>query len=246
MNIKDFIVENNENTLILGVDEAGRGPVIGDMVVACVLIKPRALIEIEKSGLRESKQLGAKKRRYFYREILKKGVVAILVYVHPWRIDRENLNDVEVESISWIMKIVQKIICNAKPDEIHVYVDEIKGRAKILKNIVEKTIGKYKLEFIMEPNADVKYPAVAIASIFAKVSRDKNLEVIKKLVGDIGSGYPADLKTRDWLLNIYNADTTPPLYVRRSWSILRNIAPKWYTEKKRRKEQRSLLDFIKR
>ena len=238
---------HNSTVLYIGVDEAGRGPLIGDMVVAGVLSAGSKLKELEKEGLVESKQLNAEARASFYRKAIKYGIVVIAVYVSPWRIDNENLNKLEEEQIKWILKVFSKIVPGVRVDEIKVLIDEVKGSARKIESAARELFTKYKLVFKMEPEADAKYSPVALASIFAKVMRDRNLDVLRKLYGDFGSGYSADPITVNWVKMNYRPSIKPPLFIRRSWRNLKDIAPEWYVEKKVEiKKHRSLLDFTKR
>ncbi|MEM0246582.1 MAG: ribonuclease HII [Desulfurococcaceae archaeon] len=238
-----------ENSLTrIGIDEAGRGPLIGDMIVSGVLVSPDMLEKLKNRSLKESKRLSPKKRYWFYKQALREGVVVVAVYVHPWRMDRENLNDVEEECIGWILRILCTLI---DPDVggVHIYVDEIKGRASRIRDIAETCFKGFPVEFVMEPGADARYLPVALASIFAKVMRDLDLVKLRKHVGNFGSGYPADPLTKKWLKEMYTPGSDPPLYVRRSWRVLKNIAPTWYREKRRggkAPKHKSLLDYARR
>jgi ribonuclease H, mammalian HI/archaeal HII subfamily len=238
---------DDKATLYIGVDEAGRGPLIGDMVVAGVLSDGNKLKDLEMQGLVESKQLNAETRSTFYKKAIKHGVVVVAVYVPPWRIDNENLNKLEEEQIKWILKVFSKIIPGLGVDEVKVFIDEVKGSAQKIESAARELFSKYRLVFQMEPEADAKYSPVALASIFAKVMRDRNLDVLKKLHGDFGSGYSADPLTISWVKMNYKSSIKPPLFIRRSWRNLRNLAPEWYIEKKaENRKHRSLFDFTKR
>lgn len=229
----------------IGIDEAGRGPLIGDMVVAGVMANKDVISDLIKDGLVESKQLSSTERREIYHKALSKGVFVVAVYVSPWRIDRENLNKLEVEAIRWIIEVISKTMGGVHNSEISVYIDEVKGKTNIVKQTVLEYLQSRINEIRMESDADKKYPVVALASIFAKVLRDYSINLLEKLFGDFGSGYPADPRLEDWLKSIYLSISKPPLFIRRSWSNLSNKAPSWYISKKTVKH-RTLFDFTKR
>lgn len=234
-------------TINIGVDEAGRGPLIGDLVIVGVLVRNDVLRELESSGLVESKQLSSESRLKFYMEAIKNKIVVVAVYVPSWEIDRENLNRLEEKYILWIINILRKIIGDIKEAEIKIYIDEVKGIAKRIESFVKQVFGRVAIDYKMEPHADSKYSSVALASVFAKVMRDRNLLALKKLYGDFGSGYSSDPRTVDWITRNYKPEFNPPLFLRRSWKNLRDIAPKWYKEKKKEsRRQKSLLDYAKR
>lgn len=231
----------------IGIDEAGRGPLVGDMVLSGVLASLNVLKKLKSRGLRESKRLTSKRRYWFHKQALREGVVVVAMYVHPWRIDRENLNDIEEECIKQILRILRALI-DPSAGGVRVYIDEVRGRAERIKNIVEKLFGEFVAEFAMESGADARYPPVALASIFAKVMRDLSLVELRRHVGNFGSGYSADPLTMKWLEETYTPGSGPPLYIRRSWRVLKNIAPAWYKKKETRKtpKHKSLLDYAKR
>lgn len=231
----------------IGIDEAGRGPLIGDMVISGVIVPLNALKKLKNKGLKESKQLTPRMRYWLYKQALREGVAVVAIYVHPWRIDQENLNDLEEGCIKRVLHILRALI-DPGVNGVYIYVDEVRGRASRIKDVVETLFGKSTAGFAMEPSADARHLPVALASIFAKVMRDLSLVKLRKHVGNFGSGYSADPLTRKWLKETYTPSSGPPLYIRRSWRVLKNIAPEWYKEKKSRRTPRhkSLLDYAKR
>lgn len=229
----------------VGVDEAGRGCLVGDMIVAGVMVADRIVRDLVDAGVAESKQLTPDQRVTYHRLVLKKKPLVIEVFVPPWRIDKENLNKLEVEAISWILRTIQLIMSNVHDGDVEVYIDEVKGRATQLESIVRRLFGSKLRTLRVESDADAKYAPVAIASIFAKVTRDQSLEYLRKLVGDFGSGYPSDPRLEEWIKSIRPRLSKPPRFIRRSWSNLKEIAPEWFKEKKRG-VVRSLLEFAKR
>ncbi|MEM0031014.1 MAG: ribonuclease HII [Desulfurococcaceae archaeon] len=242
------IIKMNEKMILhIGIDEAGRGPLIGDLVIAGVLVDDSTLEKLRLNGLAESKQLNSKSRNEFYKEAVRSKAVVIAVYIPPWRIDRENLNKLEEKYIVWIIGVLRRLLGENKNAEIKITIDEVKGSAKRIESFVREVFNGVKVDYRMEPGADAKYSSVALASIFAKVMRDLNLLALKKLFGDFGSGYSTDPLLLDWIKQNYKPEQNPPLFIRRSWRNLKNIAPKWYIEKKKGPwRHRSILDYAKR
>jgi len=228
----------------IGVDEAGRGPLIGDMVVAGVMGVPSIFEKLALLGVRDSKQLSPSERVRLYKAIIELGVFIVLVYIPPHILDKENLNNLEEKAITRILNTLSYIV-NREASEIHVFIDEVKGRRVSIERSI-RDIFKQRVYFTMEPHADTKYTAVAAASIIAKVSRDLNLVVLRRVFGDFGSGYVTDIATKNWILEYYSSHTTPPLFIRRSWQVLREIAPLWYIAKKRKISGKSLLEYTKK
>ena len=107
-----------------------------------------------------------------------------------------------------------------KPDK--AILDCPSTNVKAYKQYVEKLL-KGKVELVAEHKADVNYPVVAAASILAKVTRDREIEKIKKKVGNVGSGYPADPVTKAFLEK--NWDKHPKIF-RKTWAAYKNVAKK--------------------
>ncbi len=209
-----------------GVDEAGRGPVIGPMVVAGVCASRDALISL---GVKDSKKLSPKRREKLAKEIRKIASQIIVLVVEPEEIDslrREmTLNDIEVELFA---RIISKM-----NDEV-VYVDAADvDEERFAREIALKV--RKDVKIISKHKADSLYPEVSAASIIAKVERDRIIEELKKRMGDFGSGYPADSRTKEYLEEYFNEHGDLPPNVRRSWKSAKRFL--------NRKRQSSLGDF---
>ncbi len=207
---------------ICGIDEAGRGPVIGPMVMAGVVIKNKDWPKIRKIGFKDSKKLTPLQRRRLYAELMNCDFVERFIrIVHPQEIDAalnsesSNLNLLEVD-------VTTEIIANLLPDV--AVVDSPSHNTKayaqdLARILVEKTDKKIKLITL---NDAERHTLVAAASVLAKVTRDKLIEDIKKEIGiDFGSGYPADPKTRAFLQKYYNKF---PHIFRKTWKSYTRVA----------------------
>lgn len=227
----------------IGVDEAGRGPLVGDMVVAGVMGEKSVFDTLVAHGLRDSKVLTPMKRKELY-ELLVRSVDAITIYIPSYELDSKNLNELELEKITEILKIFGSIASSRSYECVEIYIDEVKGVEEDLKRAtIEAFRGEVKV--VISSKADAIYPAVSAASIVAKVSRDLIIQSLKIVEGDFGSGYPADERTVRWLLELYRKQSKPPLYLRRSWRSLIKLAPKWYRDKRTR-VQKTLLEYWQR
>ncbi|MEM0506935.1 MAG: ribonuclease HII [Thermosphaera sp.] len=227
---------------IVGIDEAGRGPLIGDMVVAGVMLNKSFIKDVsDEVKIKDSKLMDPDERFNSFKSVMSKPISFFIDFLPPASIDRENINLLTAQSVVRIIRFFSLLINRERSYFIEIYVDEVKGIHKIIekecRNIFEKN---FSLK--IEPEADSKYPVVSLASILAKVSRDVNISASRAIAGDFGSGYPADSRTRDWLKTVFNGYTKPPFFIRRSWSILKNEAPEWFIEK--RKKSKTLWDFI--
>jgi len=214
--------------LICGIDEAGRGPLIGPMVMAGVMVDEEGIESLISIGVKDSKLLSRRKREYLFKKIvaIAKGYKIVVMQAKEIdaALDSEDLN------LNWLeAEGTAKIINTLKPDKI--IVDCPSNNIADYKQYLMKLLKK-KVEAVVEHKADVKYVESAAASILAKVTRANEIEKIKKKVGDFGSGYMADPKTAKFLEE--NADKFPDLF-RKSW------AP--YKKRMNMKKQKSVNDY---
>ncbi len=209
-----------------GVDEAGRGPVIGPMVVAGVCASREVL---ENLGVRDSKKLSPKRREFLAGEIKKIADSIAIRVVEPEEIDemreRMTINEMEVRIFAEIIsKLGGEVIYLDAAD-----VNEERFADKIIANL------SYSPRIISKHKADDIYPEVSAASIIAKVERDKIIRRIAEEIGDFGSGYPADERTKEFLKSYYEKHGELPPHVRRSWKSAKRLL--------RSEKQRSLDSF---
>ncbi|MEZ0393540.1 MAG: ribonuclease HII [Desulfurococcaceae archaeon] len=224
----------------LGVDEAGRGPLVGDMVVAGVLLGDAELDALRELGLRDSKELSPRRRADLYREIVNRSLMVTAVYVAPWSLDALNVNLATARAIESILRAVGAYARARGLGAVNVYVDEVKGADVMIRSSCARALGAVLGEVLVEADADAKYLPVSAASVVAKVERDRVASALRMHYGDFGSGYPTDPRTLEWL-RAFAALERPPILVRRKWATLKKIAPSWYLGR-----GRSLLDFVVR
>lgn len=191
--------------LILGIDDAGRGPVIGPMILAGCLITEETEAEFRRLGVKDSKQL-TRKRRLFLENVIKEKAEAFSVQVtHASEIDGKsqdgtNLNDLEAQMAA---KIINEINKSQKTGQgkIKVVIDcPSTNRLKWRDSVQTKIENLSNLEISCEHKADVNHVAVSAASILAKEGREKEMDMLKEKYGDsIGSGYSSDPITKKFL-----------------------------------------------
>ncbi len=219
----------NLSTLIVGIDEAGRGPLIGDLVIGYVATTLDKVVVLKAIGVRDSKKLDKYRRRMLYNVLIQNLLYIQTQFIPPSLIESSNLNILLMNNIIKGLKLIFKYAEKRGYSKVQVFIDEIKGinikLHRIISNIKPDNID---LEVIMEPKADEKYPIVSAASIIAKYCRDHSLEPIKIVFGDFGSGYPSDTQTLQWIREIYRPDKQPPRIIRRNWSTLKKYAKKWF------------------
>ncbi|MFH1276075.1 MAG: ribonuclease HII [Candidatus Woesearchaeota archaeon] len=221
-----------KSKITIGIDEAGRGPVLGPLVMAALAVDESNLKKLEWMGVKDSKLLSHQTREELFeriREVVKDFRIQV---IEPDAIDLSlseegtNLNWLEADtSINMISELkADKIILDCPSVNVQAYKDYI------FKKLPERLKGA---ELIVEHKADMNYIVVAAASIIAKVIRDRAIDKIKnELKLDFGSGYMSDPKTKKFLDEYH--DKLPHLF-RKKWQSYKNVVIK--------KEQRGLDEF---
>ncbi len=202
-------------TLIAGVDEAGRGCVIGPLVVAGVMVKAEVLPILAELGVKDSKLLTPQKRELLYPAILQLAEKYHTIKVPPSQIDMvvesarrlHKLNRLEAQTMA-------QIIEELKPDE--AYVDAADTVEHRFGNHIRECL-KVKTRIVSRHKADRIYPVVSAASIIAKVERDREVAALRAQWGDFGSGYLTDDKTMAFLRQLLEKNDEYPSFVRKSW-----------------------------
>ncbi len=197
--------------LVLGIDEAGRGPVIGDMFQVGVAASGEIIETVFEGRVRDSKKLGPKKRDELAKVIMDRAELIVVNRFPPRVIDSWNLNKL----LGWgLTKIVATVAVIASCVDA-VFIDEVKGASLApLRYLLPGT------RIIMEAGADSRYAVVAAASIVAKFLRERHVAALRAVYGDFGSGYPSDPRTRSWLTR---SGTDLPPIVRKSWKTLKRL-----------------------
>ncbi len=206
---------------ILGIDEAGRGPVIGFMVVAGVLVDSDSEKFFADIGVRDSKTLSRDARERIFPHIIELSEKIFIKLIHPYEIDRFPINKLELDKIMSLISDSCKLMSRC-PDEI--YVDAVGDVEKSI-NYLRRRLGLR--DIYMEIDAEEKHLSVAAASIVAKVLRDYHIDTLKNLLGDFGSGYPSDPKTIKWLEeNKELVDRYRGIFIREKWETVKKVLGK--------------------
>lgn len=209
---------------IAGIDEAGRGPLIGDLFMALVTIDDGVESLLRSLGVRDSKKLSRRRREELFGFIAGVAEAILVARVPPSDIDKENINTLEIKTLC---RLIAEAYSTIKIDKI--YVDAFADPNKIT-NHLQKCLEKSHIENIVAVyNADNTYTVVSAASIIAKVLRDRHIDTLKQIYGDFGSGYPSDERTVDWLKKYYQNHRDIPPIVRKSWKTIENILGRSHT-----------------
>jgi ribonuclease HII len=207
--------------MIAGIDEAGKGPVLGPMCVAGLLLDENKLERIARLGVKDSKKLTPKKREALSIDIKKLADKIFVLEVSPGKIDelRKVITMNEIMVLCYV-----RVLEELKPETAFVDASDV-----IAERFGENIMKKYSIDLNItsEHNADEKYPIVSAASILAKVRRDELVRNIEKTAGtEIGSGYPSDRKTINFLENWVRENGSLPDFARSSWKTSKNILKK--------------------
>jgi ribonuclease HII len=216
--------------LILGIDEAGRGSVIGPLVIAGLMIKEKDTDKLRELRVRDSKELSPERRENLFPKIKRVAKDYVVLKVSAQEIDelraqKINLNKIEALRMAQIIKTL-----NAHK----AYVDAPQVSTEKFKKIL-LDLAKNHTEIISENYADKKYPVVSAASIIAKVERDKEVEKIKKITKfDCGVGYSHDARAIRFVKKFMKHKEFSK-YIRHSWVTVSDI--------KEKKEQKKLNEY---
>jgi ribonuclease HII len=201
--------------LIFGIDEAGVGPVFGPMIVSGVVIKKKDIEYFKKSGIKDSKMYGSGLTAHNKREKVWESAESCIVrhkqvVIEADKLDRYNMYDLHVEATRSILRELEW------HNVAIVYIEQVGG---LQRDKYFSRIGFWHNGFVYEKKADVKYIAVSLASIKAKIVRDNIMDKLcKDLDEEYVSGYP-NYKTEEFLRRYYKKyNCLPPgTRVSRKW-----------------------------
>jgi ribonuclease HII len=201
--------------LIGGVDEAGRGSILGPLVVAGVSVRESKIAKLKQMGVRDSKKLTPKARERLYDEIVS---LADHHHIHTIKSSEVDSHVLERGLNRLEAKAMAHVIGRIKVDEVYVdccdtnperYREHIACHLKSAPKI-------YSLH-----HADRINIVVSAASILAKVERDSHIQKLRKRHRNIGSGYPSDEKTMLFIRNWVTRKKCAPVFARKSWKPMR-------------------------
>jgi ribonuclease HII len=213
--------------LICGIDEAGRGPVIGPLVMCGLLVKEEDEKELVKLKVKDSKLLTKARREFLFDRIKDVSYKSEIIVINPDEIDHAvnnhdglNLNRLEARKSAEIINLL-------KPDK--AIIDTPSNNIRSYRQYLLRYVKNKNVELVLEHKADLNYPIVSAASILAKVTRDAEIEKIKKRIKiDFGSGYMTDSKTTSFLEKYY--EKYKALF-RKSWLPYQDILNKKFQKK---------------
>jgi len=212
------LLHMNNTLSVGGVDEAGRGSIIGPLVVAGISFKKDTVSELRNIGVKDSKALTPKARVKLYNK-LKDLASSICIYKIECSVIDHNVNLNRLNRLE--ARMMAHVISNLRVDE--VFVDSCDVNPERYRDFILSYMPSINVQLHSLHHADRIITTVAAASIVAKVTRDKELEKIRKRHSDIGSGYPSDKKTMGFIRDWVSKYKCPPKFARKSWRPLKRM-----------------------
>jgi len=211
--------------LVLGIDDAGRGPLIGSMFLAGVLMDVKVEKELKAEGVADSKTLLHPKRVRLAGIIKDASKNFKVVEATPEQIDHAvnsglNLNTLEAIKCA---EIINFLLTNVK-EKVKVIVDCPSVNTVAWKTTLVHYLKEKDIDLHCEHKADANHPSVSAASILAKVAREDSIISLKDKYGDFGSGYPSDPFTKEFLKKSGKKHGDSGIF-RKSWATWKAIFP---------------------
>lgn len=216
----------------LGIDDAGRGPVIGPMVLAGCILKKENEKKLKMLGVKDSKQLTRKRRMFLVEKIKEVAEDYKIISIFPREIDGEinedgskkskekriKLNEVEAIACS---KIINKL--SKEYSKLNVFLDcpsiSLKKWDQFLRTQIKDASN---LVISCEHKADKNHVSVSAASILAKEKREEEMDKLKEKYGlEIGSGYTSDPATKKFVAKYAQKYQQEDIF-RKTWQTWKN------------------------
>lgn len=206
-------LEFTENrTIICGIDEAGRGSLLGPIIVAGICVYENSISEMVEKGIKDSKLLSVKKRKDLFSHVINVAKSICVCRISIEDIDshvfKNNLNILEAEAMAETIK-------NMKSDK--TFVDSCDVNTSRYQRTIQTFLSRHRPNLVSMHHADRLNVAVSGASIVAKVIRDSEISKIRIQYGDVGSGYPSDKKTIKFVKEWFKQKNEIPPFARKSW-----------------------------
>lgn len=214
---------------VLGIDESGRGPVLGPLVICGYLIDEKKIPLLKELGVKDSKLLTKEQRKEIFLKLKKIASGVRIIQVPASEIDSsDNLNKLEIRKMQEIINSV---------DAGRVVIDSPEVNVKRFSEKIRKGLDRKSVEIISENYADRNHPEVSAASVMAKVTRDMEIRKLHKVYGNFGSGYTSDERTTVFLKDWIKMNKEFPADVRKRWITAGELM--------REKQQKKLGSFVK-
>lgn len=200
---------------LCGIDDAGRGSMLGPLVIAGISLDKKNLRKLSSLGVKDSKKLSPKLREQLYKKIIDIADDYYIVKISPRLIDanvkKHCLNGLEAK---YMAKVVSKLNADIS------YVDSCDVNPTRFGKEISKQSDNRKIKSYH--HADSRFVIVSAASILAKVTRDKAIAKLRQN-HNLGSGYPSDTVTVKFVTKYHVTYHVLPNFVRKSWKPVQKI-----------------------
>lgn len=197
-----------------GVDEAGRGPVLGSMFVACVRADPTTLPD----GIDDSKRLTPPRRESLAAALNADDRISVAVEA----VTADEIDDPETDlnalTIDAAARAIDRVAANGLSGVVDACDTDV---ARFGRRVAAATSTEASIE--ARHRADEQYTLVGAASVVAKVARDAHIDDLAAEYGPLGSGYPGDPNTRKFLREYVDEHGVLPPFARASWKTSRDV-----------------------
>lgn len=224
--------------IVSGGDEAGRGAILGPLVISIVSVKSTSLHRLSAIGVRDSKMLSEKRRNQLYDEIKRVASDIKVDMIYPNEINEAmrnhiSLNELEAVRFAALFDKIEHDVSSVYLDSPDVIEVRFGTRFKLsstkqtkvvgVKDKSKPTKGTMCTRIISEHKADSRYPVVSAASIIAKVTRDREIQRLEKALKiPLGSGYPSDHRTIEIIMKNLKSGILDG-NIRERWSTMDRI-----------------------
>ncbi|MHA2182171.1 MAG: ribonuclease HII [Promethearchaeota archaeon] len=192
---------------------------MGPLVLCGVCFKESNLSYLSEIGVKDSKKLTAKTRSKLAILIKKSCHSFKIIVVNPKEIDQREEKRITLNKLEELK--MAEIIRELKPDTIYIDAVDV-NEARFTQSILN-LLNYNPKEIISKHKADDLFPIVSAASIIAKDKRDTLIEELKEKYGDLGSGYPSDVRTTDFLRRWIRENQKIPPFARKTWETTKKI-----------------------
>jgi len=211
-----------------------KGSVLGPMVISGICFFKSKLNFLSEIGVKDSKKLSPKKRSELAK-ILKNNCHSHKnVIVRAQEIDQRELKRITLNRLEEVK--MAEIINDLKPDII--YIDAVDVNEERFGISIKNSLNYIPKKVISKHKADDIYPIVSAGSIIAKDTRDVLIGELKNTYGNLGSGYPSDARTIEFLRSYIKKYKKAPIIARKSWVTTKRIITEELTSRK-------ITDFLK-
>ena len=209
---------------VAGTDDAGRGPIIGPLVVAGVLLSGNRDRELVAMGVKDSKMLTPEVRSRLVGRIREIADNVSVAEAGPKEIDEVVLHGGKLKRLNFLeAKLMAQVVNSLSPEQVYVDASDVNEEryGETIREFLLPALQNVRI--ISEHHADRTYPVVSAASIIAKVHRDEAVAALRREWGYFGSGYMTDPKTLDFLREWRKTHREYPPIVRLSWKTIKEI-----------------------